>query len=61
MHPAVLMHAPESFVAVVCCAFGTFGAKAKFHSMRAKAMAQDFSWQTPAASYSDLYRRTSFA
>ncbi len=45
----------EAFMGAIVRAFGTFASKPKLNSMRLKAMAQNFSWETSADTYRRLY------
>lgn len=45
----------ESFLGAVCRAFGAFGSRRRFNSMRADAMAKSFSWRQSVGKYQTLY------
>jgi starch synthase len=47
----------ESFMSAVCRAFGAFSDYRRLNSMRSGAMAQEFQWSRPAASYQSLYQK----
>ena len=47
----------ESFMGAVCRAFGAFADYRRLNIMRSGAMAQEFQWSRPAASYQSLYQK----
>jgi starch synthase len=47
----------ESLLGAICCAFATFGHKARLNAMRTAAMAKSYSWTQSAPAYVSLYRR----